>query len=139
MTLTHAVLYSTFCIARLYLWCHRMGWLINAGLCAALVTNIVLNVLLLPHFGLTGAASASCVAAAVLLIAVFLSAWSCGLQIRLPTVLMCLLPLALTAGQVPAATVLALVIVFALATSFVFSWEEKKQLAVAARRFAMAT
>jgi O-antigen/teichoic acid export membrane protein len=135
LALLQAVVFSMFCMARLYLWCSETGWLVNSGLVVALVANVTLNLFLLPRYGLSGAALASAAAAAVLLAIVYACAAMRGMRISGATILVSLMPATLLLGPLPAAAVLVATTVLVVFSNVLFDSEEKQQVINAAKRY----
>ncbi len=134
LTLMHGVFASLFVIAQSYLWCDEKGWLVNLGLLVALLVNAGLNLLLLPRYGLQGAAIASCVGIMVLLLYVIGSSWLRGMRFRVGTGIVAMLPLSFMAGAYPSLIVLGGVTVVAISSDILLTREDKRQAAELGRR-----
>ena len=103
----------------------RLGCL---ALFIGLVTNIGLNSLLLPHFGLLGAVWATAAANFTALALIYrFNSWL-GMKIQPALFVISLLPLTLGCGAWIALTALALVIAGIVYTDFLFSRDEKERL-----------
>ncbi|HLA83928.1 MAG TPA: lipopolysaccharide biosynthesis protein [Thermoguttaceae bacterium] len=132
-TLLAAAWFSMFAIAKSYLWCDERVWLVGLGLVAALAVNVAAAFVLLPRWGLEGAAVAACMATLALLAVVYgLAIWR-GMRITLGTWIVSAVPGAICLGAGRALAVLAVVSAVSLATSIVFTREEKEQIVAFAR------
>jgi O-antigen/teichoic acid export membrane protein len=134
LTLMHGVFASLFVITQTYLWCDEKGWLVNLGLLIALLVNTGLNLLLLPRFGLQGAAIASCVGTVILLLYVISISWFRGMRFRVATGIVAVLPLSFLAGAYVGVIVLGGTIVVALSSDILLTQEDKKQATEFAQR-----
>ena len=94
-------------VAGNYLWCAEKPRLATVAMGGALVINIVLNLWLLPRYGLLGAALATASANACLLLATYAAAALVGLRPDRGVWLLTLLPLALGLGTFGAFAVIA--------------------------------
>jgi O-antigen/teichoic acid export membrane protein len=75
-TLTYCTWFGLLTVAQLYLWCAERARLSCLALLIGLVANVILNLLLLPHFGLLGAVWATAVANFTALALIYrFSAW----------------------------------------------------------------
>ena len=135
LTLMHGVFASLFVITQSYLWCDEQGWLVNLGLLIALLVNAGLNLLLLPRFGLQGAAIASCVGIVTLLLYVIYSSWLRGMRFQVATGIVATLPLSFIAGPYLGLIVLGGATVVAISSDVLLTHEDKRQAAELARRF----
>lgn len=129
LTLIHGVFSCLFVLAQTYLWCIEKGWLVNAGLLAALLVNVVLNLVLLPRFGLMGAAVASCAGIMILLVYVIGCCGMIGMRFRIATGIVVLLPLTLLAGPLVGLLVLVGVMFVAVNSNHILTDADKMQAA----------
>jgi glycosyltransferase involved in cell wall biosynthesis/O-antigen/teichoic acid export membrane protein len=127
-TLTYCSWFGLATMAQMYLWCAERARLSCLALFIGLVTNIGLNLLLLPPYGLLGAVWATAIAnfTALALILRF-DAWL-GMKIERSLLIVSLLPLALGLGPWVALVVLATTIFGIVATNQILSAEEKQRL-----------
>ncbi len=121
-------------VAANYLWCAEKPRLASLAMLVALLINVGLNLWLLPRYGLLGAALATAIANACLLLATYAAAAIVGLRPDRGVWLTALLPLTLGFGPAGALVALAAVTLLAAATPLVFRQEEKRQLLAAAAR-----
>jgi len=127
-TLAYCVWFSLFCMGDIYLSCAERVRLVSVSLFIGLAVNVILNLLLLPSYGLFGAVWATAISKFVVLVTTFLFARSLGMRIHQGTWFITLLPLAICLGTTAA---LAVVLVTALAvvgTNAILSSAEKQQL-----------
>jgi polysaccharide transporter, PST family len=127
-TLLSAVWFSMFCIARSYLWCDERVWLVSLALGVGLGVNVGVNLVLLPLWGIQGAAVSASLANLALLLAIYLLATRRGMRISLGTWLISAVPAALCLGTWTAISVLAALAILSVTTTLVFNDEEKGQL-----------
>jgi O-antigen/teichoic acid export membrane protein len=135
LTLTCGVFASLFILAQSYLWCLQKGWLVNAGLAIALILGVGLNLLLLPRFGLSGAAMASCGGTIFMLVYVLLCSRMSGMQFRLSTGLVVLLPVTLLLGPVLAIITLCVAVVVAATSNVLLTEADKRHAVELVQRF----
>ncbi|HEX6962619.1 MAG TPA: lipopolysaccharide biosynthesis protein [Lacipirellula sp.] len=122
------VWYSIYLIAQNYLWCAEKNWLQMVPLALGLLTTVVLNLALLPHFGLYGCSMAAAAGALACLFATLTLNRRHGLAIDRGVWILALTPAALGLGVWPA-TVIAMVLVAAsLTTDVVLTTSERQQL-----------
>jgi polysaccharide transporter, PST family len=127
-TLLCAVWFSMFCIAKSYLWCDERVWLVSLAFVAALGINIGASLILLPRWGIQGAAMGASLANLILLLTIFMLATLRGMRISLGAWLITAVPAALCLGAWAALGVLVILAILSVATAVVFDREEKEQL-----------
>ena len=130
-TLTYCVWFGMAAVAEMYLWCAERVRLNTAALAVGLVLNIVLNLLLLPVYGLLGAVLATAASKMVVLILVYLLSHMLGMRFDLRMWLIALLPLLICLGPVAAFAGLAVVGLAVLATELILTNDEKTALTAA--------
>lgn len=128
LSLMYCVWFSLALLAQNYLLCAEQTKLGGLAFVAALGCNIVLNLLLLPLFGLHGAAFATATANAVLLASMLGLSRRLGMTVDPGTWLVCLAPLLLLLGPWPAAATVLLLVWLAMWGQWLFGEEEKQQL-----------
>ncbi len=84
-TMAYCIWFGLMFIAKIYLWCHERAALATAGLVVGLITNVVLNWIWLPVWGLEGAVTATVIANGVALGIVVAVAHSLGLRCSIAT------------------------------------------------------
>lgn len=118
------------------LWCAERGGLGSLTGLAGLVTNILLNLLLLPRFGLMGAVVATLIAKLVALLLIYTFSHWLDLRFDAGTWLISLLPLALLLGTWSAVAVLVVVAIAAVATDRLMTVGERECLVEVWSRYA---
>lgn len=111
-----------------YFWCAEKGRMLGILASAALVTNIVLNLLLVPRWGLHGAMTANVMSMGLLLALYGVSLSRLGVSFGWGTWLIVVAPVSLLAGPIPAAFVWGALIVLASRTDWLLSDEEKTSI-----------
>jgi PST family polysaccharide transporter len=114
-------------VAQMYLWCAERAVLGCLCLAIGLCTNVALNLVLIPAFGLFGAVAATTASNCLVLVLVLLLDRGLGMQIQRGTVAVALLPAALVGGP-PLALAFLAATVFAIATGRLLSNVERKRL-----------
>ncbi|MEN0109385.1 MAG: lipopolysaccharide biosynthesis protein [Planctomycetota bacterium] len=133
-TVASCVWFSLLLVAQTYVWCaeksHRAAWPLAVGLAA----NVALNLALLPRLGLLGAVVATALATLLALVGQLLVNRRTGMRVHRGTAAVVLAPGLLTAGPTVAAIGAGVLLVVAVARGWVFTPEERRQMAVAAAR-----
>jgi len=96
-------------IGQTYLWTAERGKWVPVAMFAGLVSNLVLNALLLPRMGLTGAVLATLCSHGIVMIGIWAAMYWFGFRSGASWLLISLLPLSLLASPVAAIGVAALV------------------------------
>jgi glycosyltransferase involved in cell wall biosynthesis/O-antigen/teichoic acid export membrane protein len=135
-TLTYCSWFGLATMAQMYLWCAERARLSCLALFFGLITNVVLNLILLPRFGLLGAVWATAVAnfTALALILRF-NGWL-GMKIERSLLLVAALPISLGLGLWAALGTLAAVACGIVRTDQIFSHDEKQRLLNVWNRYA---
>jgi glycosyltransferase involved in cell wall biosynthesis len=134
-TLTYCSWFGLATMAQMYLWCAERARLSCLALFIGLVTNVVLNLILLPRFGLLGAVWATAVANFIALALILrFNAWL-GMKIERSLLLVSLLPLSLGLGPLAALGTFAAVIAGIVATDQILSTDEKQRLLAVWQRY----
>ena len=116
-TLTYCSWFGLATMAQMYLWCAERARLGCAALLTGLVTNVVLNSILLPRFGLIGAVLATGAANAVALVLIYrFNTWM-GMRLERAVLLISLLPITLGFGPWIALAALGTVALAAIFTN----------------------
>lgn len=128
-TLAYCIWTSLAFLARNYLWCAEKAWLGSLAYVAGIAVNIVLNFILLPRFGLTGAvwstAAGNLIALALILC---LDRWL-GMRIDRGTWLALAVPAIMALGGMGAAAALCAVALAVFRTDWFFNAQERALLA----------
>ena len=134
-TLTYCMWFGMATMAQMYLWCAERARLGCAALLTGLVTNVVLNLILLPRLGLLGAVLATGAANAVALVLIYrFNTWM-GMKLQRSVILVSLLPISLGFGAWVALAALAAVALTAVFTNQLFDADEKQRLIGAVRGY----
>jgi O-antigen/teichoic acid export membrane protein len=134
-TLMYFAWFGVMSVARVYLWCAEKVWLVSIAYLGGLIMNIGLNLVLVPPLGLWGAVLGTCGANFVVLALVFWISASSGLRLDRATWLVSLLPLALAFGLWGAVAATATAIVLALATDWLITEDDRREMISVAQRY----
>lgn len=130
-TLAACVWFALLLIAQQYVWCAEKSGSATGPLAIGLVTNIVLNLYLLPLWGLLGAVVATAVATLLTLLAQLYVNHRAGMHVHRGTVLVVLAPALLTLGPLVASVGAAVLLGLAVSRGWVLNLEERAQLTTA--------
>jgi O-antigen/teichoic acid export membrane protein len=128
LTLTYCVWFGVIGIAQNYLWCAERARIGSLAVLAGVVTNVLLNLALLPRFGLTGAVAATAVANFIALALTCLFNHRAGMTFDRGAWLVMLLPPLFVLGPAMCAAVLAAFALFMLRGEMVLTIEDRRQL-----------
>ncbi len=128
MTLVYCIWFSLFTIAQEYLWVAEKGKLATLAVGIGLAANILLNILLIPPLGLSGAVLATTVGNLLAIVLILLLNHFCGCRTDVGIWLVATIPLILLLSPWIAAVVVSLVCVFGCLTPWIFSEDEKTQI-----------
>src|SRR6185437_12516006 len=131
-TLTACAWGALAVVAANYLWCAERPKLASLAMLAGLVVNVGLNLWLLPRYGLLGAATATALGNAVLLLVTYAAAAAIGMRPDRGAWIMALAPVALGFGAWPALAVLATLTGLGATTNLLLNEEERRQLGAGA-------
>ncbi len=132
-TLAYCACYGIGCLAMNYLLCAEKAPFACLVWASGLAFNVVLNLLLVPRFGLPGVVVATFVANGVALVAIFRLCSGAGMQWQFGTLVAAALPISLWLGGGPALGIVAVV----LAVGCWERWLVSEQELAAAREFAV--
>ncbi len=127
-TLAACAWYGIYAIAHNYLWCAEKTRLATLPLAMALGVNILLNLALLPKWGLLGAVVATAISTLLCVAFTLLLSRLHGMPIARGTWLLGLAPDALGLGLFPAMITLMLLIGMSFGTNLVFDIQEKQEM-----------
>ncbi len=127
-TLAGCIWYGSYLIARNYLWCAERTRLAAMPLAFGVLLNILLNLLLLPLWGLQGAVIATSVSTLVTLAVILFLSYRNGMRVDSGTWLLVISPLALTAGATTAIATLAVILIATFSTHLILTLEERTQM-----------
>ena len=134
-TLAYCTWFSLGCVAQNYLWCAEKAGLSSLALLVGLATNVMLNLVLLPRFGLQGAVWATSAANVIALALIYSFSRRRGMQVDRGTWLLSGAPLLVCLPVWAALAAWAAVILLGLTTTLLFSFDEKQQLAGVIKSF----
>ena len=127
-TLSGCVWFAIYLVSQNYLWCAEKTRLATFPLAIGLLSNIGLNLVLLPMWGLLGAVVATAAATCICLLVILLLSQQVGMNLDFGTWIVFLAPISLT-GPLPLAIgVWHLLAIACLASNLVLSATEKKQV-----------
>ena len=129
LSLAFCIWFGTIAVAQNYLWCAERPLLSTLALFVGLVLNIALNLVLLPRYGLAGAAAATASANLMALVLVYFFSRAHGMRIDRGLWLLSLLPVVLILGPWPSLAALIAVVAAAALTGIVFNRDEKIDIA----------
>lgn len=109
-TLTYCIWYALLIVGQNYIWVAERTRIGTLPLAVGLVANIVLNLILLPTWGLMGAVVATTIATALALVVLCALNAMAGLRLHFGTVCLSAAPVALCAGPLLATAVFATVL-----------------------------
>ena len=127
-TLTYCVWYSLTGCAMLYFCCAEKTHVGAIVYGVGLFANVLLNALLLPHFGLTGAVIATALANAIAVALAMLLSARHGMEIQRSTLLLVAVPLLLGFGWRVASMVLLVLLWQTFTSERLFDSDEKETL-----------
>ena len=127
-TLTYCTWFGLGTVMHMYLWCAERARLGSLALFLGLVTNIGLNLVLLPRYGLWGAVLATAVGNLVSLSLIACFSISNEFRLDRGTTLLLVAPLAFAAGPLAALLVWCLVAAVVLGTTQIVNADEKQQV-----------
>jgi PST family polysaccharide transporter len=115
-------------VAQMYLWCAERATLGCFSLAIGLVTNVALNLALIPTYGLPGAVIATATSNFAVLGIVLALNRGLGMHVQAATALVGLLPLALLLGNWIALAVVAVTVLALLTGHRLLTEQEKQQI-----------
>jgi O-antigen/teichoic acid export membrane protein len=127
-TLTGCIWYGIYEIAHNYLWCAEKTKLATVPLALGLAANILLNLLLLPVWGLLGAVVATGISTLLCLVLTLLLNRHSGMRIASGTWLAILAPASIILGTAASMVTLLLIVSSALGTNILFSNKERQEI-----------
>lgn len=127
-TLAGCVVSAIYVIAQCYLWCAEHPRLAAVPLAVGLAVNVLLNLVLVPLWGLYGAVLATALSTILCLATLQLLNIRYGMVVDRGTWLISLLPISLAFGVTISAACLLFICVISLSTKRVFDTEERQNL-----------
>jgi O-antigen/teichoic acid export membrane protein len=129
-TLAGCVISGIYVVAQNYLWCAEHPRLAALPLAMGLLVNVVLNLFMIPAWGLHGAVIATGIATILCLASILYLSYRHGMKLDLGTWLVCAMPVTLAWGVVPATIALIGVMVLGFLINAVFDTYERRQMFV---------
>lgn len=127
-TLAGCVWYGIYIVAQNYLWCAEKAKLSTAPLIIGLSVNVLLNLFLLPMYGLFGAVLATAISTCLCLVVVLELNRRHGMDVDRGTWLLSLAPAALGFGLWASVTATAVILIVCLASPWLLKMEEQRDL-----------
>ncbi|MEM1305117.1 MAG: lipopolysaccharide biosynthesis protein, partial [Planctomycetota bacterium] len=127
-TITACVWYSLMLIAQTYVWCAEKTRSATAPLIAGIASNVTLNLLLLPRFGLTGAVAATAAATLLAHLAQLVVNAKTGMRVHPGTVALSFAPLLLLLGTGPSLAFLVAIAWAACSRDGLLTSDERRTL-----------
>ena len=135
LTLTYCIWFGMALIAQNYQFLLEKARLGSLALLVGLVVNVVLNLILLPRYGLMGAVVATTVANFLALVVMCLLNWMMGFKLDLGAGVVLAVPILLIFGPWVSLGALALIVLASVFSNWVFSQEEREVLIETAWRY----
>jgi O-antigen/teichoic acid export membrane protein len=126
LTLVYCIWFCLFVVGQDYLWTAEKGKWAAFSIFVGLVVNIVLNMLLIPHMGLTGAVVATTLGNAINVVMIFGFNHLFGCRINSGILLCALTPLVLLANPWLSALAIVLIALLTWKTNWFFTDSEKE-------------
>jgi PST family polysaccharide transporter len=128
MTLVYCIWFSLFTIAQDYLWVAEKGKLATAAVGMGLAANILLNILLIPSMGLSGAVLATTCGNLLTIILMLTLNHFCGCRTDVGIWLVAIIPLVLLLSPWIASIGVAVAGLLGCFTPWIFSDDEKTEI-----------
>ncbi|MEA1952296.1 MAG: lipopolysaccharide biosynthesis protein, partial [Planctomycetota bacterium] len=135
LTLTYCVWFGMTLISQNYLFCMEKARLGSIALLVGLVANVLLNLALLPVWGLMGAVVATTVANFLALSVMSLLNWRLGFRLDLGTCVVLVLPVLLIFGPWVSLAALAVITVASVFSNWIISREQREIIIETARHY----
>jgi O-antigen/teichoic acid export membrane protein len=104
-----------------------------------LVCNVILNYILIPRYGIMGAAAATTIAFGCILIMIIVWYWREGFTLKPSSLFICLVPLMFLLGEIAVAAIFGVIMILVFGTELLMTREERRrmyrQLRESARRY----
>lgn len=129
LTLTYCLWFGMARVAQKYLWCAEHVRLAVVSWVVGLIVNVVLNMLLLPRYGLIGVVLSTAAGNLVSLIAMYCFNMRHGMRVDVSTWIVSFTPVVLVFGPWAAAILLMAALAAAVWTNVLLDASEKQQIA----------
>ncbi len=127
-TLTYCVYFAMFNIIQAYCLCSEKAYLGTVSLGIGLAVNVVLNLILLPRYGLLGAVLATTAANVITLSVLILLNYRLGFRMHGATYLVLMLPMCFSLGPAVVLGMLAVLGIQAVCGNWLLTSDEKREL-----------
>lgn len=131
-TLAACVWFALLLVAQQYVWCAEKSHRASGPLAIGLVTNVGLNLALLPALGLLGAVIATAVATLLTLVAQLYVNHRSGMEVHRGTIVVIFAPALLVAGPIVSAVGAAVLLGLAIARGWILTPAERSEIGSAA-------
>lgn len=128
LALVHVIWVSLFLIAETFMLCAERGKELTLVLGVGLAVNLVLNWYLIQAYGLQGAVAATSMSGFVTLMLLYWRLAHNGCPLDASTVCLCVAPVIVAAGAVPAAVLLVAIVLVAGRTDWLLSVDDRLQI-----------
>ena len=128
ITLVYCIWFSLMVIAQDYLWVAEKGKWASLGLGVGLVLNVIFNMILIPHYGLFGAVTATAVGNAAIVLIIFGANYRFGCKPDLGIWACTVIPLLLLLGKPAAIICILALLVITAKTNLILNKAEKSIL-----------
>jgi O-antigen/teichoic acid export membrane protein len=135
LTLTYCTWFGLCMLLQTYLWCAEKAYVASIVAALGVLTNVGLNLVLLPRMGLQGAVLATATANGTALLLMGLLCRRYGFGMHRGTIVGLLLPISIPFGPWVVLPVLVAVIVLAILTDSFLSREEKHEIITGAEQY----
>jgi PST family polysaccharide transporter len=132
--LTASVWFGLLLVAQTFVWCAEKSHRAAGPLAVGLISNIILNILLLPVWGLRGAVIATALSTFITLMIQLLVNRKTGMQIQRSTLMMMLVPGFLAAGASVAEIATLAILLLAATRGLIFTNSERRKISVTVSR-----
>lgn len=134
-TLTYCIWLAVAAVAQMYLWCAEKARIGTLALLIGLVANVVLNLLLLPRYGLPGAVTATAISNGFTLLVILYFNRRQGMHVEAATLVLLLSPVSLVFGPVTAIVTLAILLLAAWRTPWLMTAEQRATIHDVAQKY----
>jgi O-antigen/teichoic acid export membrane protein len=134
LTLVYCIWFSLFTVGQDYLWVAEKGGWATAVVVFGLIVNIVLNIFLIPMYGLYGAVMATTLANAVNVVGIYVLNHRFGCTTDVGVWLCGIVPLVLLMNPMLGLAMLGIVVIAGVKTNLLFSGTEKQEIVSSSKK-----
>jgi O-antigen/teichoic acid export membrane protein len=127
-TLAGCVISGIYVVAQNYLWCAEHPRLAALPLAIGLLIYVILNLFMIPAWGLHGAVVATGIGTVACLAIILVLSQRHGMKLDLGTWLICGAPLSLAWGVIPSTAALIAIVAIGFVSQSVFDTYERRQM-----------